>query len=282
MKKNKTNQYLLVAGMTAASLVSGCDKTEKEWAKSPGTKGFINLDAIKQAFQSNPSVEDFEKRVNEIFEGDNLVIFETKEISKGFKSAAKEDLDNNKEISDGDEILFILTVADGTATLRGMGVNSYYKESWSYRPNEKKQTYTRTHYHRPYFHYWYWGRSWGGYYTSRDLYSRTSGHRDSYRKGSAFVSQVNNNVGFENRMSKKYGTGFRKSVDNVSSTRKSYINTTKKSSGFKSMLSKNKSSSLRSKSSTKSSFSSSKSSSRSSGRSGGRSGGFRGSSGFGV
>lgn len=277
MKKKRTNQYFLVAGLTAASLISGCNKTGKEWAKSPGTNGFINLDAVKKAFQDDRKVEDFEKRVNEIFEGDNLVIFDSKVINGGFKYTAKEDLDRNKEISPGDETIFILTVANGKANLQGAGVNKYYQESWRYKPTEEKQTYTNQHYHRPYFHYWYWGRRWGGYYTPRQSYDRMSGNRNSYRQGSAFVSQVNSNVDFENRMSKRYGAGFRKSVGGVSSVRQSYINNTKKSSGFKGLLSKNKSSSIRSKSSAKGGFTGARSASR-----GGRSGGFRGSSGFSV
>jgi hypothetical protein len=281
-KKKRTNQYIVVAGLTAASLVSGCDKSVKEWPNSPGTNGFVNLDAVKKAFQDNPKVEDFEERVNEVFEGDNLIIFESQELNKGFVYTAKEDLDKDTVISSGDETLFTLTVANGKATLQGAGVNKYYKETWSYKPVDKDQPSSERHHHHTHFYHWYGMRGWGGYYTPRQSYNRISGSRDSYRQGSAFVSQVNNNVGFENRMTKRYGTGFRKSVSDVSSVRKSYINTTKKSSGFKGMLSKNKSSSLRSKSSTKGGFTSARSSSKAVGRSGGRSGGFRGSSGFSV
>jgi hypothetical protein len=128
MKKKRSNRYLLVAGMATASAISGCDKSTKQWANSPGTNGFMNLDAVKKAFQKNSNVEDFEKRVNEIFEGDNLIIFSSDETSRGFIYTAKEDLDGDKTISPPDETLFVLSVLGGTATLQGAGVNEYYKE----------------------------------------------------------------------------------------------------------------------------------------------------------
>lgn len=280
MKKKRTNQYFLVAGLTAASLVTGCKKADK-WANSPGTNGFINLDAVKKAFQDNPKVEDFEEKVNEVFEGDNLIIFGSKEVTGGFMYVAKEDLDGNKKIGPEDETLFTLTAAKGIATLQGAGVNKYYKETWKYKPAKEDKPEDKRHYHHTHFHHWYWGRRWGGYYTPWQSYDRVSINRNSYRQGSAFVSQVNNNVDFENRMAKRYGAGFRKSVGGASAVRTSYINNTKKSSGFKGLLSKNKSSSIRSKSSAKGGFTGARSASRG-GRSGGKSGGFRGSSGFGV
>jgi hypothetical protein len=98
------------------------------------------------------------------------------------------------------------------------------------------------------------------------------------------VSQVNNNVAFEQGMAKRYGSGFRKSVNSVSTTRKNYISNTKKSSGFKGMLSHTKGTSgwgTRSRSSaSRGGFSSARGSSR--GGSRGGFGGGRGSSGFGV
>jgi hypothetical protein len=286
MKKKRSNKYFLVAGMATASAISGCDKSTKQWADSPGTNGFMNLDAVKEAFQKNPAVEDFEKRVNEIFEGDNLIIFSSEERSGGFTYTAKEDLDGDKKIGPSDETLFVLSVSGRIATLEGAGVNKYYKESWIYNtPGQKpEREYSRSHYSRPHFHYWYWGRRWGGYYTPAPRYDTMSDHRNSYRNSSAFVSQVNNNVAFEQRMAARYGSGFRKSVNAVSTTRKNHISNMKKSSGFKGMLSRTKSTSgwgARSRSSgSRGGFGSVRGSSR--GGSRGGFGGGRGSSGFGV
>ncbi len=285
-KKKRSNKYLLVAGMATASAISGCDKSTKQWSNSPGTNGFINLEAVKAAFQKNSNIEDFEKRVNEVFEGDKLIIFSSEERSGGFIYTAKEDLDGDKKISPADDTLFVLSVFSGTAILQGAGVNKYYKESWVYNPpgERAEKEYSRSHYNRPHFHYWYWGRRWGGYYTPAPRYDTMSDHRNSYRNSSAFVSQVNNNAAFEQRMANRYGSGFRKSANTVSTTRKNYISNTKKSSGFKGMVSRTKGTSgwgTRSRSSasraaSRGGFSSARGSAR------GGFGGGRGSSGFGV
>lgn len=286
--KKNTQKYWLAAGIAAASCLTGCDSDKDNWAKSPGTNGFINLDAVKEAFQKNPEAGNFEGRTNEIFEGDNLVVFSTKELKgSGFIYTAVEDLNKNKKVDASDDTLFSLTIANGRATLQGFGVNKYYKEIWNYTPpkedkvkEKEQQTHRHRHYyHGPYFHYWYYSRGWGRYYTPAPAYTRTTTLRNDYRNTSTYKTQVKNNMGFENRMSKKYGSNFRKSVNGTSSVRKSYVSKTQRSSGFKNSLSTSKSGwSQRSGSSKSSGFTSSRTSSRS-----GRSyGGHRGSSGFGV
>jgi hypothetical protein len=298
MEKRDINQSgLLVAGLAATSFIAGCDKSADQWSNAPGTHGLINLDAVKQAFVKDPNVDQFETRVNEIFEGDNLVMCTSKAVNGGFLLTGAEDLDEDGKTTSKDEVLFTLTVAKGRATLQGNGVNGYYKESWPYNP-PKKEEYTQTpstYRHYPHFHYWYWGRGWGGYYTPFARYDSIFSHRNDYRTGSAYSSQISQNTDFENRMSSKYGSGFRNSVvGGGSPTRKDYINTKKSSPDFKNTLKSNQKSaawSQRSKSSKSSSFSSAKSPSKSSrgssysrsGRSGSRGfRGFRGSSGFGV
>lgn len=282
-KKNRANRGLLAAGLATATLISGCGKSGKKWANSPGTNGFINLDAVKEAFQKNPKVEDFQRRVNEIFEGDNVIIFASEKMTGGFVLTAKEDLDQNKEVSSEDETLFTLSVIRGEATLQGAGANKYYKASWACEPEKKKdEDYKRPHYHGPHFHHWYWGRYWGRYYTPAPGYDKMKGHRNSYRATPAFHSQVNDNLGFENRMAKRYGSGFRKSVGSSSTVRRNYINRTVRSSGFKSSLSATKGTSgwgIRATSGTKSAFSSGRSSARGGGRGFGGRGGARG---FGI
>lgn len=288
MKREKnTQKYWLAAGVAAASCLAGCDSDGDKWAKSPGTNGFINLDAVKEAFIKNPEAGSFEGRANEIFEGDNLVIFSTKEVKGGFVYTALEDLNKNKKADSSDEVIFTLTVADGRATLQGYGVNKYYKDMWNYTPpkeDKEKEQKTQTHryYHRgPYFHYWYYGRGWGRYYTPAPAYNKTASQRTDYRQGTSFKNQVKGNVDFENRMSKKYGSNFRKSVNDTSSIRKSYVSKTQRSSGFKNTLSTSKSGwSQRSGASKSSGFTSSRSSGGS--KSGGGFGGHKGSSGFGI
>ena len=69
MKKRDINQSgLLVAGLAATSFITGCDKSADQWSNAPGTQGMINLDAVKQAFGKDADVDQFETRVNEIFD----------------------------------------------------------------------------------------------------------------------------------------------------------------------------------------------------------------------
>jgi len=287
-KKTIVRSCLAAAGVTTASLLGGCGSSDEEkWANSPGTNGHINLPAIKDAFQKNPSVEDFEKRVNEIFEGDNLIVFQSEKVTGGFKLSAEEDLDGDKKVSAGDDLLFTLEVANGGATLQGAGATSYYKQSWTYdgaghAKDDTGKTYARDH-HCSHFHHWYgyggYGYWRGGYYTPRPRYDQMLSSRNSYRGTSAFTSQVSANAASEQKMASKYGSSFRSAAAKTSSSRKSYVSKSVSSGSYKA----NKSTSgwaARSKAGTKSSFSSSRSSSGSSSSKG--FGGFKGSSGFGV
>ncbi len=232
MEKQSSNRYLWVAGLAGASLMTGCGRPLKQWEKAPGTHGHINLDAVKAAFQKNSRVDEFEKRVNRIYEGDHLVLFGAEQVDKGFKILAKEDLDDDKKDGAKDDLLFTLSVEGKVATLKGAGVNRFYTASWVYTPPAERRTesHYRSHYHHgPHFHYWYWGRGWGHYYTPASRYSQMRRDRASYRNSTAFHSQVRSNVDYESRMGKQYGEGFRKSSTQESPTRKSYVSSTKRS-----------------------------------------------------
>ena len=295
-KANKIkNSYLAVTTVVSASLLAGCDGSTKQWKAAPGTNGLINMDDVGKAFKKHKKADDFEKRINEIYEGDNLVVFRCKKTGgSGFVYYAYEDLDKDTKVSQSDDLLFTLTVANSRVMLQGAGVNKYYQSSWAYKPAGEKQeeTYYRYRYHHHHFHYWYWGRGWSGYYTPRSRYNANSQHRKQYRGTSGFTQQVRNNATFEKRAASKYGSGCRKSTTAQTASRKLYIKTAPKAAGFKTTMKSTKASSgwgVRANNSISSSYSSvkrsasSRSSSRSSSSSrGGRYGGSRGSSGFGV
>ncbi len=241
-KKNKTRASIAAAGLAAAAMVSGCSRSDEDWANAPGTNGHVNLDAVKEAFQKSQEIAKFEQRVNEIHEGDKLVIFRAEKVSGGFEYTAIEDLNGDKKPGRGDDKLFTLLVANGTATLNGTGVNSYYKQSWPYDPakvaaptSTTKSSHSRRHH--SHFYHWYGYRRYGwggGYYTSAPRFASMSKHRDSYRSGAAFQSQVKANAQFEQKMSQRYGSSFRKSATKVSPARKSYISKSLSSGSYKS------------------------------------------------
>lgn len=271
--------YWIAAGVASTAVLGGCgDKAVDKWENSPGTQGFINLNAVKTAFQKNPEVSEFEKRVNEIFEGDNLIVFEAKrEGNKGFRYTALEDLNEDGKPSDGDDRVFELVVRDGRATLKGFGVNQYFVDNWNYSPAQDRKYNSQPSYymHRPMFGYWYWYGGWGGYYTPRNRYNGMRSHRDTYRGSSAFASQVSANKQYESKMAKARPSTFKKAVNKPSSIRKKYVSNKKSSSGFSNSLKKSSSGFSKRSGSSSRGFSAS----RSSGRSGG---GFRGSSGVSI
>lgn len=202
-------------------------------------------DHARSGLSGSSNVEDFEKRVNEIFEGDGLVIFKADKVQGGFQYLAYEDLNKDKLISSADDRLFTITVANGTATLKGAGVNSYYSESWPYEPKEEEiaaakeeenggSTGTTHRRHGSSFFMWYaLGRWSGGYHTPASSYSAMSAHRASYRGSSAYASQVKTNSAYQTSATKRYGAGFRSASSQVSSSRSSRISSTR-SSGVRS------------------------------------------------
>ncbi len=227
MKKEfNVNKKLILAALVTSTILTGCGNGSNKWKNAPGTKGFINLDAVKDAFTKNQDITKFESRVNEIFEGDNLIVFKIEKNNNGFKLYAKEDINNDKKFSTEDDLIFTLTASDGRIILEGAGTNKFYKQSWIYAPKDEK-VYNRTYHGRPYrssFWWWYWGRSYGSsYHTSRSNYNSIRKHRDSYRSSDSFKSQVKNNCNYENNMSKKHGSTFTNSASAVSSTRSNYI-----------------------------------------------------------
>ena len=247
---NKMHRYFFMAGITGIGFLAGCSQANKEMAETRGLQGFINLDAVKEAFQEYPRVTDFEKRVNEIYEGEHLVIFKSEETSQGFIYTAYEDLDKSQAVNVNDDKLFSITAEWDTATLKGYGVNSYFYSSWPYTPRdpeaeeeatpdaeptpeeqrrERRHSYTRTHYHNPYFTYWYMGRGWNGYYTPRDRYSSLTGQRNSFRSSSDYQKQMRKNTRYQNKTAKSHGAAFVGVNSKVSRSRSHYVKSTGRS-----------------------------------------------------
>jgi hypothetical protein len=291
--------FVLAAGLASISLMTGCNKTEKQWENSPGTKGFINLDDVAETFKRNRDMISFQNRVNEIFEGDNLVVFKVDKTNSGFVMNASEDLNQDKAFSSGDDPLFVLTLKKhtnkSTVTLKGLGVNRYYSKTWTY-DEKREKAYYNSYYHGHHHHglaFFYWfgpgRRSWSGYHTTRKDYTTAANNRNNYRKSSEFKSQIKRNNSFDSSMSRKNGNRFVAAAAGTTMLRNSYIKSKKSSPSFKNNLASSKSTSawgaragsasLAGSSFSKGtrSFGSSSSGSRSYGRSG-----FGRASGFGV
>jgi hypothetical protein len=97
------------------------------------TLGRINMEAVQAAFEQASDVEDFETRINQIHEGDHLVLIRVRNEQGATITEAWEDLDDSGQVDEqADDLLFSMTLAhqDRTARLEGQGVNSYYSHEY--------------------------------------------------------------------------------------------------------------------------------------------------------
>jgi len=232
---------LCIWGIAKASTAkSSVDK----WAESPGTSGFINLDEVQKASLENTKTEDFEKRINEIFEGDNLILLDVQGRERGFLLSAIEDLNKNEKPdlmgTSGDEVVFQLEVlgsGPNNAKLTGKGVNSDFKSSFTYPMPKIDRAYADNYYrsngYYPYY-YSYYGYRGYRYYTPRRRYGTMMVYRRGYRNGPGYRTQIISNGRYYGNYRTKHGSsGFGR----PSATRKSYVSRTASSPGFKSRLS---------------------------------------------
>ncbi len=246
---------LIAAGPIVAACSSG--PNYDEWAATDGAAGRINLDDVQRAFKESDSATDFEKRVNEIYEGDGLVLIRSRQDPDALVLEGWEDLNKNYEIDDGeDDKLFDIVKRNEQHEMRGYGSNSYYNQGFG--AGNFLFTYLLISSLGPR----------GYYYNTAPVYARNNlnRHRDNYRGSSGYRSQVSRNSSYFTSQK----TGFASSRYNsagrsLSTARTSYRSTQQSTGSFKSS-----STGVRSSWGSRSGGSSVRSSS------GGRSSGFRG------
>lgn len=225
--KRKGSDPWVWAGLAAATLSGGCrpELTPEEWwENSPGARGIVNLDAVGEAFLKEPRLPEFEKRVNEIYEGDHLVLFHAYPgKDSGVGLMAREDLNGNGVYEESDDPLFILHALGRQVVLQGLGGNQYYSNQWArplppqtYSVGKASELDTRT---------WAAGNTRVGYYTPVAGIPILESIRRNYRHGPEFPVQVRQNIEFEGAMDRRYGAGFRKSIQGLSTARDQYMQT---------------------------------------------------------
>lgn len=200
-------------------LVSSCSQKDEQWAETVGKAGYINLEAVEEAMQKSKDVSEFERRVNEIYQGEELILIEVKNLENGEQIVSGyADLNDNKKIDyDEDEKLFSFRrwYEDGQprGEMRGYGVNSYY-----YHPYPPGFDFLTTWLlfsalTRPTF------MTIPVYHTTISEVDAIRRYRDSYRQTPSYREQINNNKSFFSRMSATYGTTYRKASPSSSRIR---------------------------------------------------------------
>ncbi len=208
-----------IASVASMAFFAGCGSEQKsyeKWLETPGAANRINLDAVQKALEQSKSIEDFEKTVNEIYEGPHLVLIEVKDEGNGKKRiSGYEDVDNNKTLNpQSDFLLFSSSVGGNTYELYGAGVHNYYHYSGHYYSGSSLM-----------FGYILGSMMSRPYYTTTiDRGTELYTHRNTYRQTPQYTKQQQQNMAFRKAQFVKNPTaakGFRSRVSSTSSQFKS-------------------------------------------------------------
>ena len=213
----------VVAAPVAAACSSG--PSYEDWAETDGAAGRINLDDVQNAFKESESVTEFEKRVNEIFEGDGVILIKAEQTDTAFVLEGWENLDGNVRIDEGnDEKLFTITQKeDKSHEMRGHHANGYYHSTWG--TGNFLFTYLLL-------------SSFAGpryvYVTPASRVAPIRNERSVYRNSSAYRSQVSRNGSFFNNQKSFAGSNYDSANRNRSAARQSYQSRARSSGAFRS------------------------------------------------
>ena len=234
MVKRKRMGMSLILGssmMVAGPVIAGCSTgvSADEWATTEGAIGRINMEAVQEAFEKSQSVEEFEKRLNEIYEGDGIVLIRAKEEGGKRIIEAFEDLDKNGDLEPGkDDLLFAITNENGSNELRGKGANRHYSAFGG-----------GGNFLFTYLIFSSMTRGGYGYYTPRSRVPQMETNRTSYRNSTDYSGgqgggQVGKNSQYYSKQNSANQSSYTNSGRQLSPARQSYIGNQKSTGAFKS------------------------------------------------
>lgn len=211
----------VATGPTLAACSTG--PSYEEWAETDGAAGRINLDAVQEAFKASKSATDFEKRVNEIYEGDGFILVRAQQVDGQLILEGWEDLDSNTLISEqADDQLFSITQhKDNNYETRGYHANSYYHSNFG--AGNFLFTYMMISSLTPR----------GYFYSSPPGNYSVRAHRNRYRTSNQYRNQVNNNSSYFNRQKSFGGSRYSESGRKLSQSRQTYQSRSKSRGSFR-------------------------------------------------
>lgn len=227
---------LLTAGGAIAVACGGGGGDNAEdpgqvWLETDGASGRINMDDVQQAYRDaygsdGFDVTKFENRVNEIYEGDNLVVVEVTRDDTNATITGWEDLNGDKTPVDGqDDKLFTITQElkdGGNTTTQGHGANGYYHSSSPFGG---------------FFTGLLIGNLLSGgfgnrYVTPPARYDDINASRSAYRNSGGYSSQQARNASYGSSVPTRFGNAA--ASQSVSPARSSYQSRQINSGGFRS------------------------------------------------
>ena len=213
---------MVVAGPVLAACSPG--PTYDQWAATDGAAGRINLDAVQDAFKDSESVSAFEKKVNEIYEGDGIILIRARQDGERLTLQAYEDLNKDGTINEtSDDLLFEIVQNNNQNELRGHGTNGYYNNSFGAGNFLFTYLLLSSFSRGPYF-----------YQTSPARASTIRSSRTNYRRSTSYRSQVSRNGSYFNKQKTFAGSRYSNASRNVSPARQTYQSSQRTSGAFKS------------------------------------------------
>ncbi|MBF0622133.1 MAG: hypothetical protein HQL54_09415 [Magnetococcales bacterium] len=222
-----------------------------QWLEAPGTMGFINLESVQEAFNQSDDLETFYWKVNEIFEGDQLVLLSTQIQERHVTIQGCEDLNRNQVSCDPqDDPLFLLNLfqteqgseVPALLQLTGMGTNSLFKVNQPYPHPDNQPIYLPEHYFLRRESMAEAAMNYREEYVDGDfilfmamdddLFESHHYKRRKYRSSANFITQIRRNNMYEQDMANRHGTRFGNSINNVSRQRTKYFSTAKTRPGY--------------------------------------------------
>jgi len=236
-KASKFGRAVTLSGIVvAAPLVAACSSgpSYDQWAATDGAAGRINLDDVQQAFRDSKSATDFEDRVNQIYEGDGIILIRASQDGENLVMEGWEDLNNNSSIDDAqDDIMFsIVQDTNKEYNMRGHHANGHYNSHFG--GGDFLFTYLLlSSFRGPGMYY---------YQTPVSRGSQISQQRAKYRQSSRYSSQAARNSSYTRKQQSFAGSRYQQSSKNVSTSRQTYQQTQRSTGAFKSSSSVTRSS----------------------------------------
>ena len=223
----KLSTAIFAGSMVVGSpLLAACSSgpSYDTWAATDGAAGRINLDDVQEAFKDSKSATDFEERVNEIYEGDGIILIRALQDGDRLTLEGWEDLNGSNEIEDSrDDLLFTIVKNDDEHEMRGHHANSYYYSHFGAGDFLFGYMLASMMMPGPYFY---------ATPVSRGPSIRQS--RANYRSSGRYGTQVARNSRYATRQQGFAGSRYQDSSRGLSSNRQTYQQTQRTSGAFRS------------------------------------------------
>ena len=120
----------MIATLAIASLsLPACDRRTERWATTENTNVPLDWDKVNEAYKSADGPADFEKRVNEIYEGDEVISVSVQDLPGNAQVVTGFfDKDKSGTVQDAEKIFTIKRdmTGEGTGQYQTQGYGSYY------------------------------------------------------------------------------------------------------------------------------------------------------------